>query len=148
MSRRMRGALPIGLLWPTTWLLIACPALAGPPPDGRTELRLSPAERAEFLAGMRTMLGSVQGIVQGIAASDREAIARHARTSGNRMARATPASVRARLPKGFQDLGGPTHLMFEELAVRAETDDMDQIARHLADTMQLCMACHAAFRVR
>jgi cytochrome c556 len=60
-----------------------------------------------------------------------------ARRSGNRMARATPASVRAKVPKTF-----------EELAVRAETDDMDQLAAHLGHTMKQCMACHATFRVR
>ena len=116
--------------------------------DLRTELRLTPAERAEFLAEMRVMLGSVQGIVQGIAEGDREAIARFARVSGNRMSRATPAPVRAKLPPAFQDLGGPTHLMFEELAIRAESDDMDQLSHQLARTLQQCMACHAAFRLR
>jgi hypothetical protein len=64
------------------------------------------------------------------------------------MARATPASVRAKVPKAFEELGGPTHLMFEELAVRAETDDMDQLAAHLGHTMKQCMACHATFKVR
>jgi cytochrome c556 len=39
-------------------------------------------------------------------------------------------------------------MMFEELAVRAETDDMDSLARDTADLMKQCLACHAAFRVR
>jgi cytochrome c556 len=116
--------------------------------DGRFNLRFTAAEQSEFLAEMRVMLGTVQGIVQGIAASDRDAIARFARLSGNRMSRATPAAVRAKLPKAFEELGGPTHLMFEELAIRAETDDMDQIGRQLATTMGQCMACHTTFKVR
>jgi cytochrome c556 len=118
------------------------------PADARFNLRLTPAEQSQFLAEMRVMLGSVQGIVQGIAESDREAIANFARISGNRMARATPASVRAKLPPAFQELGGPTHLMFEELGLRAETDDMDQLAALLGRTLHQCMACHAAFRIR
>jgi Cytochrome C' len=118
------------------------------PVDHRVSLRLAPTEQAEFLAEMRVMLASVQGIVQGIAASDRDAIARFARVSGNRMARATPAAVRAKMPRAFGELGAPTHMMFEELAVRAETDDMDQLTRHLGETMKQCIACHAAFRAR
>ncbi len=140
---RFLGALAIVLIWP-----LAAAADVPAPVEARFNLRLTPAEQSQFLAEMRVMLGSVQGIVQGIAESDREAIAKFARISGNRMARATPAAVRARLPPAFQELGGPTHLMFEELALRAETDDMDQLTVLLARTLNQCMACHAAYRVR
>lgn len=116
--------------------------------DNRIKLDLSPAERAEFLAEMQKMLGSVQGILQGIGESDRDLIAGAARLSGNRMARATPNAVRAKLPQSFKDIGGPTHLMFEELAVRAETDDMDMLARETGKLMNQCMSCHATFRAQ
>jgi hypothetical protein len=147
MSQRERlspwlGALLLGLG------VLASGAEPPASPDMRVDLRLTPGEQAEFLAGMRTMLGSVQGIVQGIGESDREAIARLARVSGQRMARATPASVRAKLPASFSAIGAPTHLMFEELAVRAETDDMDLLAAQLGRLMQQCLACHATFKVR
>jgi len=121
---------------------------AQPADDPRINLKLTPEERVEFLAEMRQMLGSIQGVMQGIGDTDRERIATAARQSGNRMARATPASVRAKLPQSFRDLGGPTHMMFEELAVRAETDDMDSLARDTANLMNQCMACHATFRVQ
>ena len=134
------------LLWPLA-VLAQAPALQAVE-DGRFNLRLTPAEQADFLAEMRVMLGSVQGVVQGIAESDRAAIEKSARISGNRMARATPASIRAKLPPAFQELGAPTHMMFEELAVRAATDDMDQLAAHLGQTLRQCMACHATFKVR
>jgi hypothetical protein len=97
---------------------------------------------------MRVMLGSVQQIIEGLGRGDRVLIAEAARRSGNRMARATPASVRAKVPIAFEELGGPTHMLFEELAIRAETDDMDQLATHLGHTMKQCMACHATFKVR
>lgn len=131
-------------------LVCMAPHAAGAPPadDSRINLRLTPEERVEFLAEMRQMLGSIQGVMQGIGDADRERIAAAARLSGNRMARATPASVRAKLPQSFRDLGGPTHMMFEELAVRAETDDMDSLARDTANLMNQCMACHATFRVQ
>lgn len=137
-----------GLLLP---LAIACTsacATENPPADIRIHLKLTPGERVEFLAEMRQMLASIQGVMQGIGESDRERIAAAARQSGNRMARATPAAVRAKLPQSFRDIGGPTHMMFEELAVRAETDDMDSLARDTAKLMNQCMTCHATFRVQ
>lgn len=112
------------------------------------DLGLTPEERVEFLAEMRQMLASVQGILQGIGTEDRNRIAAAARLSGNRMARATPDSVREKLPQSFGDIGGPTRLLFEELAVRAETDEMDSLARFTAELMNQCVACHAVFRVR
>ena len=114
--------------------------------DQRISLGLTDSERATFLSEMRQMLGSVQGIVIGIAEHDREKIAVAARYSGNRMARATPDSVRDRLPQAFKDLGGPTHLLFEELAIRAETDDMETLTAFTGELMQQCLACHAMFR--
>lgn len=126
--------------------VICAPAVAQS--DSRHDLRLTLDEQALFLSEMRVMLGSVQQIAEGLGRGDRALIVEAARRSGNRMARATPASVRAKVPKAFEELGGPTHLMFEELAIRAETDDMDQLAAHLGHTMKQCMACHAAFKVR
>lgn len=116
--------------------------------DNRTKLMLTADERAEFLAEMRQMLASVQGIMQGIGESDRDRIAGAARLSGNRMSRATPDAVRAKLPQSFKEIGGPTHMMFEELAIRAETDDMDMLARDTGKLMNQCMTCHATFRVQ
>jgi hypothetical protein len=116
------------------------------PVDERVRLGMTSAERAEFLAEMRQMLASIQGIVAGIGEEDRERIIEAARYSGNRMARATPASLRQRLPAEFQSIGGPTHMLFEEIVVRAETDDMASIAELTGRTMQNCLACHARFR--
>ena len=117
------------------------------PLDARVNLQLTEAEVVEFLAEMRSMLASIQGIVMGIGTEDRELIARSARQSGNRMARNTPASVREKLPQSFKALGGPTHMMFEELAVRAETDDMEALAEFTGELMKQCLSCHSQFRV-
>jgi cytochrome c556 len=119
-----------------------------PSVDDRIDLGLTVGERAALLAEMRTMLASIQGILQGIGEGDRERIAESARQSGNRMARATPENLRAKLPQAFRELGGPTHMMFEELAVRAETDDMDTLAGATAVIMNQCLSCHATFRAQ
>jgi hypothetical protein len=140
----MSMRLPVAALVALT--VICAPAVAQS--DSRHNLRLTLDEQALFLSEMRVMLGSVQQIAEGLGRGDRALIVEAARRSGNRMARATPASVRAKVPKAFEELGGPTHMMFEELAIRAETDDMDQLAAHLGQTMKQCMACHATFKVR
>jgi len=115
--------------------------------DSRVNLMLTEPEAVEFLAEMRNMLASIQGIVMGIGTENRELIVRSARQSGNQMARNTPASVREKLPQSFKALGGPTHMMFEELAVRAETDDMEALAEFTGELMKQCLSCHSQFRV-
>ncbi|GAB6041310.1 hypothetical protein [Endothiovibrio diazotrophicus] len=114
--------------------------------DPRQSLGLTPGERVQFLSEMRGMLASVQGIVAGIATEDRDRIIAAAHHSGNRMARATPDSVRAKLPHTFKALGGPTHLLFEELAVRAEVEEMDSLTALTGELMKQCLACHEQFR--
>jgi cytochrome c556 len=51
------------------------------------------------------------------------------------------------MPPAFKEMGGPTHMMFEELAIRAETDEMDMLAHETGKLMQQCMACHETYRV-
>lgn len=115
--------------------------------DQRIPLPMSPADKAEFLSEMRQMLASIQGVVMGIGTEDREMIKKAARYSGNRMARATPDTVRDKLPEAFKEIGGPTHMMFEELVIRADTDDMDMLAEFTGELMQQCLTCHTMFRV-
>ena len=116
-------------------------------PDDRIVLDFTTVEKAEFLGEMRQMLASIQGIISGIGTEDRALIAKSAIYSGNRMARATPASVKNKLPKSFKEIGGPTHMMFEELAVRAETDDMGTLAASSGELMKQCLTCHKMFRI-
>jgi hypothetical protein len=114
--------------------------------DNRISLGLTSAEKVVFLSEMREMLASIQGITQGIGEDDRALIIQSARYSGNRMARATPESVRKKMPQSFTDLGGPTHMMFEELIVRTETDDMNMLSAFTGKLMQQCIACHATYK--
>lgn len=131
----------------TSLLLLSSTVFAQTPEyDPRFSLSMTPQERAAFLSEMRQMLGSIQGIMQGIAYEDRDMIAKSASRSGNRMARATPDSLRSRLPDTFKRIGGPTHLMFEELVIRAETDDMESLIEFTSEIMGQCMSCHAQFR--
>ena len=114
--------------------------------DKRISLSLTASEKAVFLSEMRQMLASIQGIITGIGEGDRQLIITSARYSGNRMARETPDSIKQKTPQSFKDIGGPTHMMFEELVVRTETDDMDMLALLTGKLMQQCLACHAMFK--
>jgi len=116
--------------------------------DTRISLGLTEAERTEFLSEMRQMLVSIQGVITGIGEGNRQLIIQSARYSGNRMARETPESIKRKTPQSFKQIGGPTHMMFEELVVRAETDDMDTLASFTGELMQQCVACHDLFTVR
>lgn len=116
-------------------------------PDKRTLLTMNAEQKAEFLSEMRQMLASIQGIISGIANEDRKQIIKAARYSGNRMARATPNAVREQLPEGFKALGGPTHMMFEEMVVRAPTDEMEDLTELTGQILRQCLACHASYRV-
>ncbi|HIO91688.1 MAG TPA: hypothetical protein EYG68_02455 [Leucothrix mucor] len=115
--------------------------------DKRISLGFTAAEKAEFLTEMRQMLTSIQGIMMGIGTDDRKLIIKSAKYSGNRMARATPKSIKKKTPADFKSIGGPTHMMFEELVIRAEDDDMDMLAEFTGELMKNCLACHALFKV-
>jgi len=121
---------------------------SGESTDKRIALNFTAAETTDFLAEMRQMLVSIQGIIMGIGEEDRELILKSARASGGRMARATPDSIRSKLPPSFREIGGPTHMMFEELVIRSETDDMDMLASFTGELMQQCLACHEMFKIQ
>jgi len=114
--------------------------------DQRISLKLTESEQVAFLTEMRQMLMSIQGIISGIGENNPEKIIKAARYSGNRMARATPQSVKAKIPKAFQEIGGPTHMMFEELVIRAETDDMETLTQFTGEIMQQCITCHEMYK--
>ena len=114
--------------------------------DKRINLNLTPIEKSEFLAEMRQMLNSIQGIVSGIGSNNPEKIIKAARYSGNRMARETPESIKKKTPISFKEIGAPTHMMFEELVIRAETDDMESLAELTGELMKNCVTCHAMFK--
>ena len=115
--------------------------------DARENLGFTDAEKVEFLSEMRQMLVSIQGVISGIAEENPAKIIQAAKYSGNRMARNTPMSIKRKTSASFKQIGGPTHMMFEELAIRAETDDMQTLTEFTGELMQQCVACHAIYKV-
>lgn len=113
--------------------------------DTRRQISLTPAERDAVLAEMRTMLGSVSGVLHGLTAHDRQAIEKAARASG--MAMAVDPMLKQKLPQQFLELGMATHRKFDQLADLARTPaPADDVLRSLADVTTSCVACHAMYR--
>jgi len=113
--------------------------------DTRRQISLTPAERDAVLAEMRTMLGSVSGVLHGLTAQDRQAIEKAARASG--MAMAVDPMLKQKLPQQFLELGMATHRKFDQLADLARTPaPADAVLRSLADVTTSCVACHAMYR--
>ncbi|NEV64689.1 hypothetical protein [Thiorhodococcus minor] len=127
-------------------LSLTMPAWSGEELDRRESLNLTASEKHHLLSEMRTMLGSIQGILTGIGTEDRDLIMRSAREAGMQMTRGTPQSLKQKLPPAFKEIGPPTHMMFDELAVRAETDDMATLAEFTGQLMRKCQQCHAKFK--
>jgi hypothetical protein len=119
-----------------------------PQNDNRIDLNFTEVEKNVFLSDMRHMLASIQGIITGIGTENRDLIVCSARYSGNRMSRNTPQSIKEKLPQAFKEIGGPTHLIFEELVIRAETDDMGTLAEFTGQLMNQCHSCHATFKIK
>jgi mono/diheme cytochrome c family protein len=119
-----------------------------PSADGRVAIVLEPGERDLVLAEMRAFLESVQGIVAGAAAGDMAAMARQARKVGAAAQAEVPGSLVGKLPLGFKRLGFDTHRRFDALAMDAESlGDAGHALEQLAELMQNCVACHAAYRL-
>jgi len=119
-----------------------------PASDGRLAIQLSAGERDMVLAEMRTFLASIQAIVTAIGRNDPAAVAVAARRVGAAAQQVVPASLVGKLPLDFKKLGFDTHERFDGLALNAEQfEDSGQALEELAELMQNCVACHAAYRI-
>ncbi len=112
--------------------------------DGRTAIQLPMEARDLVLAEMRTMLASVQGVLDGAARSDTAAIRTAAAASGLVMA-ADPVLERV-LPKAFLQMGMRTHVAFDTLAAHAGSGPAFAI-NGLVGITSSCVACHATYRL-
>lgn len=117
-------------------------------PDQRTAIILKPAERDLVLGEMRTMLGSVQGIIAGLSQEDLQQVRESARVSGTAIAQQVPAALMAKLPLEFKQLGMSVHSGFDELSVAVvQEEPPEMILARLSDQMNRCVACHARYRL-
>jgi len=135
----------------TLLLLLLAAACQHPAPepetsDRRQAVTLPPEARDAVLAEMRTMLGSLDGIVTGLAKGDSTAIRQAAAASG--LATAADPHLEELLPEQFLTWGMATHQQFDTLAASAASGaTADSTLAQLSRITQLCVSCHATYRI-
>ncbi len=116
--------------------------------DGRTAVLLAPDERNLVLTEMRSLLGAVQGIVDGVNAGDTKQVARAARASGMAAAAGVNPALMAKLPLAFKKLGLGAHKRFDEIATEADSGaSRERMLASLGTQLSACVACHASYRI-
>lgn len=123
-----------------------------PSRDGRTRLLLAPAERDFVLNEMRHLLMATQAILDAALAGDMKRVAAEARKVGMADVKNIPPEIRGpllgKLPIAFRKLGFSVHEGMDVIALDAEAlGDRDHTLKQLAELMNRCVACHAAYTV-
>ena len=119
-----------------------------PADDRRTAIVLEPAERSLVLTEMRGFLIAVQAITEAVTRNDAKAIAAAARPMGMAAAGGVPATLAAKLPLEFKQLGHGVHEDFDRLALDVDAlGDVKHAHTQLSETLKKCVACHALYQI-
>lgn len=115
--------------------------------DSRQVVPLTGEEITIVAGEMRQMLASVQGITDGLASGDTQAVVEAAAKSGAAMMRGLPAQIRMKFPEPFMQMGMATHKVFDRIAQETKSiKDPAPVLGQLSTAMQNCVACHATYR--
>lgn len=116
--------------------------------DNRREVGLTAGERDMVLGEMRTMLASVNGVLDGLSRNDRQKMQASATGAGMGMAVDATPGLMAKLPLEFKQMGMDTHRSFDALAesVTKGADDK-QVIQALTAITARCVGCHAGYRL-
>jgi hypothetical protein len=130
----------------------AIPAVAQQPPqahgDPREAIALSPPEVENLLAGMRTYLETIQGIVAAMAENETRRVPDIASRSGAKLLQNVAPMTGLKLPLAFTSMSFDTHDKFDRLAEKARRGaSRAEILTELRDIMGNCISCHAAYRL-
>ncbi len=132
--------------------MAAEPTVAQRPPqaqgDPREAVALNPAETEKMLAGMRTYLETIQGIVAALAENDTSRIPAIAMKSGAKMLEEVAPTTGLKTPMGFSMMSFDTHDKFDKLADKAaKGTSRGEMLSDLREIMGNCISCHAAYRL-
>lgn len=125
-------------------------AQRGPQSEGdpREAVALDAAEVEKLLAGMRTYLESIQGIVGALAENDVGRVPQIAGKSGARMLKDVSPVTGLKAPLGFTSMSFDTHDKFDRLADAARRGaSRSEVLAALRDILANCVSCHAAYRL-
>ncbi|WP_041316464.1 hypothetical protein [Hyphomicrobium nitrativorans] len=148
----LRKALSAATLLAILSSAAALPALAQRAPqahgDPREAVALSPVEAEDMLAGMRTYLETIQGIVAAMAENDIDRVPPIAAKSGAKMLRDVNPVTGLKAPIGFSMMSFDTHDKFDKLAEKARAGtSRTEVLADLRDILGNCIACHASYRL-
>ena len=116
--------------------------------DGRTAVLLSGDERDLVLTGMRTMLETVQNVLDAAIDGDLKAAGAAAAANGVASVAETNVALIGRVPVEFMALGMDTHRAFDTLGETAQgTSDPMVVLAGLAEIVNSCTTCHASYRL-
>lgn len=116
--------------------------------DGRTVIRLHPAERDFVLAEMRGMLIAVKDISAALAMVDDDAAAKAARAAGGDSVGGVPVSLMTKLPVEFKHAGMTMHAGFDDFAAAASRGESQrELTAKLSNLLGNCVACHQTYRI-
>src|SRR6516165_8484208 len=119
--------------------------------DDRTEVSLTPSERAYVLGQMRFFVESIQSITLGLADGDlalasEAAAARGAKRNANDPT--FPPTLGAKLPQTWKQFGGNMRKGFDVLAQGiADKEETSRSLKQLSEVTTNCVACHASYRI-
>ena len=116
--------------------------------DQRREILLTETERNLVLAEMRGIIGSLDGVLQGITKNDRKQMEESARASGMVMASEDNAGLVAKLPMEFKQMGFGLHHEFDSLADAVKAGESQQLLlERTAKLTSRCNGCHQVYRL-
>jgi cytochrome c556 len=141
-----------GMILALTIVMAVAPAVAQRPPqaqgDPREAVALNTVEAEKMLAGMRTYLETIQGIVAALAENDTSRIPAIARKSGAKMLEEVAPTTGLKTPMGFSMMSFDTHDKFDKLADKAAKGaSRSEVLTDLRDVMGNCISCHATYRL-
>lgn len=116
--------------------------------DPREAVTLDAAEVEALLAGMRTYLESIQGIVAALAENDVARVPAIAGKSGARALKDVSPVTGLKAPLAFTSMSLDTHDKFDKLADAARKGtSRTEVLGALRDIMANCISCHATYRL-
>jgi hypothetical protein len=118
-----------------------------PGDDGRMAVELTASERTLVLSEMRLFLETIQQVTAAMGNNALPQAAPALKRVGSAARGNIPASLMAKLPISFKQLGFDTHAQFDALAEFAASGDQAQATQKLGQLLTNCIACHAAYQI-
>lgn len=117
--------------------------------DNRQAITLTADEKTLVLSEMRGMLGSIQGIVDGLDQNSMLDVQKAATDSGTLHMVDTDPRLMMKLPLEFKKMGVGVHKYFDKIASAAKDGAKeDQIVSMLSTQLKTCVACHATYQFK